>query len=652
MRKNGRKLTKFKLLFLIGLGLFLTCIVTSSIFITITIYDAKKNLSSVVKMETSPTHLKPSVFEEKTSVDHDDFKLFYNMSSSDLPFHLWVDENSENQNIIKEKNQITFNKTVTIPPLVTNDCKDVYCFQHIISFEKIPPSVWKGLIGIEDLRFVTHNGIDFKAIIRAFIVDLKEMKMVQGGSTLTQQLIKNIFLSQEKTFLRKLKEWILSIYLENYFTKEEIINAYMNEVFWGAIQGIKIKGIYAASQFYFSKRPEELDDYEASILISLLKGPSYYSPLTNLNKLKERSDLVYEKLSTLNLIAFDVTEKWNLLKWDQYQNNLKNNQTNKLIYSLWMSQDEENTLMDSFEKFILMKSALKTLNITKKKYKAEDFAFKIVATDPFCAQDCRYKDQYFYSKYERDKVRAIEFEEHQIGSIIKPIIYSLFYKLGKTPRDLVETKPFSIKLKSGMWSPKDSSKASVPIISLEEALQKSRNIPLIRTAYEIGPDLLEQNLLEYFPKLMLPLKEYPSQLLGTMELNLKNLSEIYKKFINQECLELKKGEKLLEELILYQLSDPQKTTLSLSVNEKLAQFKFFSKTGTTNNGLDNWFIAYDSKFLYVIWFGLEGNRINKKFNLSGANTSFKIFQDFITNRGKRFIDLTCGDIEGFPRQNN
>lgn len=624
------KMTSFALIFATLAGAFFVISVINQAKPLITILEGAENKRS----EEYATTIEKGSFVLKRDIEQ-----FYLFTQTDDPFQNWLSELLERGVLVAEGERFIVNQSFKLNPLVTNECQELYCFQHIIGFEKIPSTLWKGLIGIEDLRFITHKGIDFKSILRAIIVDLKEMKLAQGGSTITQQLMKNVFLSQEKSFFRKLKEIILSVYVENNFTKEQIITTYFNEVFWGTIQGINIKGVYAASLLYFGKKPDELNDYETTILVSLLKGPNYYSPLKNWQRLKSRADMVYEKLVSMDLFPPNFEEKWKVSQYEKWEKELKKDQSQKLVYSLLLGQDNKLTVQNSFEKYVFMWSGLNILKKSLEKNKdMNDFAFKAVFLEPFC-KNC-LEPQYYYSKYERDREKAITTEKHQIGSLIKPIVFDIFYRLGKLNQDLVETKPIKLKLKSGVWAPKDATAATMPLMTLEQSLLESRNIPLIRTAYEVGLDQVEANLKDYFQDL-LPLSEYPSQLLGTKELSLDEVANLFKKFILDQCQNLKSGEKTLQDIILGQLSDPNKTTIKNLVVAPINTLKFFHKTGTTNDGFDNWFIAFDGKLLSVIWFGYEGDRSLKKAKTSGASTSFLIFQDYLLNRGKRFQDLSC-----------
>ena len=186
-----------------------------------------------------------------------------------------------------------------------------------------------------------------------------------------------------------------------------------------------------------------------------------------------------------------------------------------------------------------------------------------------------------------------------MGSILKPIIYRLFVGMGKELSDSVDTSPIVIKLVSGKWAPKESVRSNVSIpmqISLTEALQKSRNIPTIKIAEELGWDMIEKLLIDYVPNLIVPLSEYPSQLLGSIELSFQNVAFAFDKFIQDECHDIIDGVRDPDNSSLLTLSDPKSTTLAPVIQSKIGGLSFFGKTGTSNKGNDNWFVAFDGRY--------------------------------------------------------
>ena len=196
-----------------------------------------------------------------------------------------------------------------------------------------------------------------------------------------------------------------------------------------------------------------------------------------------------------------------------------------------------------------------------------------------------------------------------------------------------------MRIKSGAWTPREGHKDLAEEVTLKEALIKSYNRPLIRLGEEMGWDELEAYLEGYIPKIKKPLQEYPAQLLGAVELSMSELFGVYQKFIQENCLS-EDG----ESDVIEALSDPTTTTISHRVGRELAGQKFFGKTGTSNNGMDNWFISFDGRELGVIWFGNEGKK-EADIRLFGSNTAFRIFEQFNRSRGKRFNVLNCASIE-------
>jgi penicillin-binding protein 1B len=412
------------------------------------------------------------------------------------------------------------------------------------------------------------------------------------------------------------------------------------------LQGIKIKGIFGASLFYFGKKPADITSYEGAILISLLKGPSYFSPLKKIERLKERSLVVYNKLILENLIPNDPLQIWNKKQWDSWAERLNRLEKTLDYQSIWLTLHDVDPALSTYEKFVLIQKVAdvrakikeKFSNIVNGKNSIEDISVKVLLGPISGGRWYSY-----YTRIERNKERAIYAERHQVGSTIKPIIYSVFEEFGKKLQDKVSTSEILLKLKSGSgsWSPKEAHIIKESEITLLEALLKSYNRPLIRIADEIGFDKIEEKLTPYFKTLKSPLKEYPSELLGSMEMSVGELRDTYLAFLKEECRKIKANEKSPEESVLFALSDPNLTTVENTVDAIMQKLRFFGKTGTTNNGYDNWYVAFDGKNLSIIWVGFEGERKAKSLGLYGATTAFNVFQNYYRDHGKRFQQFNC-----------
>ncbi|MCK5072100.1 MAG: transglycosylase domain-containing protein [Bacteriovoracaceae bacterium] len=594
-----------------------------------------------------------SVLEEGSIVSVDEIKNYFLFTNAGNSYKRWFNEKIKEGHIEysdKNRKYLLINTTQHFNELLFNDCELRFCYQHKIAFEKIPSIFWKGLIGIEDYRFLNHFGVDFKSILRAIVTDIIKMKFAQGASTLTQQLVKNIFLTSKKTIGRKLKEMLLSVYIEYRLKKDDILEAYFNEVYWGSLQGVQIKGLHAASVFYFGKKPDMLMSYEAAILISLLKGPGYYHPIRHLDRLISRTKAVYNRLIELNLFSRKYSRVWTDKDWSRWSRNLEQKNSLRPYNPFSYTNEWESDLLSYFENYLIYKKAAFVLSWISETFGYEDIAVKIIMGKPYS----NIKEMSYYSKFERKKDVAINQERHQVGSILKPVIYSIFTRKGKKLSDIVSTEPIALELKSGRWSPKEAHKNLKKEVTLSHALMKSYNRPLIRLANEIGFDIIEKELVRYIPDLKLPLAEYPSQMLGAVELSLKQIYQLYALFIREECqrvLFLKDSYRTYDSP-LFLLSNPEQTTISKVVEKEMGGMRFFGKTGTSNNGHNNWFVFFDGSILGVIWVGYDGDRTGKGFTLYGSTTAFQIYQHFFRDRGRRFNELTCENYVGSSRDSD
>ena len=530
------------------------------------------------------------------------------------------------------KGALSVEKTLSLNPLVVNDCALTYCFQHRLSFASIPSLLWKGLIGIEDNRFLKHVGVDLRSILRALWHDLKVMRLEQGGSTITQQLSKNLFYSNEKKFSRKLKEFVVSLYLEYNYSKEEILEAYFNEIEWGSFEGIKIKGVYSASLFYFSKKPQELNAYEVSILISLLKGPYFYHPLRHPERLEQRTNVVFTRLKELKMFSQGELG-WDKAKWKEWREKLELSNQKKLKRAFYLAH-EEDSIDEPYSHYVFFVKAGDLLTKLKERYPELAITIKSVWFD-------LKKDKTFlsyYSSFERDLKEALENERHQVGSTLKPILYSIFLKDSSISlEDEISAEPFSLSLKSGNWSPREAHQNLDEYVTLREALLHSYNRPVIRLSDLYGWENLEKVLAPKIENLLTPLRQYPAQLLGALELSPKELLGLYLDFLRAECQKPPDIQSVLE-----LLSDPTQTTVRRRVHPLMAQMKFFGKTGTSNQGLDNWFVSFDGRLASVTWVGVEQRRDKAgELSLYGSNSAFLLYQNYMLFRGQRFNAEWC-----------
>lgn len=642
-RELGIKITKKTLVKIAGYGSVVMAIffIITAGYIYVIIQDLKHKID-LASVEGTDIVQAPSTFEQETQVNRslfEDYLLF----SGDAETKKSLDALMSEDFMTRVGGELAIHGNFDLPALRVNNCDRYRCLQNRRKFTDIPASVWKGLLGTEDFRFLEHQGVDPIAIARAIVVDIIAMKFVQGGSTLTQQLVKNLFLTNERKLKRKFIEIVYALYIENILSKEEIITLYLNEVFWGTFQGVYLKGFHAASLAYFNKVPADLDEFEATILIGLLKGPSYYDPSRGIDRIKERTKAVYQRLKGLGLVSQSEEYEWSDEDWKRWKKDFDRRAKKRNLYSYYLASQNSDTTLESFEKLVLYQAVGEVEEYLKPRVRDADIGIKILIADVNCKSfDCESSFSY-YSKLQRDKRAAMTTERHQVGSLLKPIVYETLVELGKDYDDSISTEPITLNLKSGSWTPKDYSKVKVDEIELRVALQKSKNIPLVRAASEVGFDKLEEKLDPLFPRLKKPLGEFPAQLLGALELTMEEVLKTYSDFIENKCRSIVDDDVTFEDTVLFYMSQAPKTTISNLAKSPLRDALVFGKTGTTNKGLDNWYYAFDGKKVYLIWYGVESNRDKFDLRLSGAVSSFLIFQKFMNSRGKQISEIICSD---------
>lgn len=521
-----------------------------------------------------------------------------------------------------------------LPSLKKNNCKDVYCIQVYTEFNEIPSTIWKGLIGIEDVRFLEHSGFDFFGILRAFVKNVFTLSFKQGASTITQQLMKNTYFSNKKSIVRKVKEIVASAYIEGKFEKEKILEFYLNNIIWGSSNGIKVKGVYSAALYLFGKNLNSISHYEMAIIISLLKGPYFYHPLNHKSRLQERADLVFKKLQEMNLIPDSSINPWSDKDWIQFENELKEREGLGLYNSLYKTMSDESEAISDYEKYVFNNSSWSVINRLELLWGRNNVGIKAILRKGDSDKEWNY-----YSKFERKLSDGISVEKHQVGSLLKPIIYKFLIENNINWDQIVSTDPFTLKLKSGEWTPSEASRRIPKEVTVEQALLWSLNRPLIRLSNEVGFKKIEDYLTNYIENLLVPLGEYPSQLLGSVELPLFKIFQIYEKFYKNECEMKEKNEEYLGPL--WVLSNPNKNTLRNKHDKIMSNLSFFAKTGTTNKGLDNWFVFNDGFLRGVIWVGFEGARTIEDKKTFGSTTAYEIYRSFVTQRAKRYGEFDC-----------
>lgn len=520
---------------------------------------------------------------------------------------------------------------------------------------KIPPLVKTAFVSIEDIRFYKHSGIDFRSILRALVQDIKAGGIVQGGSTITQQLAKMLFLKPERSLTRKIKEAVLSIQIEKRFTKDEILGLYLNQTYFGT----RAFGIEAAAQTYFGKSVNELSIGEAALLASLPKAPSMYSPFKNPQKSRERRSIV---LKSMLKHKFITTEQYNsalqepipttpfFRKYEApYFIEILRQELEQIygpeIYTsgykihstidLSMQQIAENALTDGVKAIEKRKkpgvqAALVAIDIRTRHIKAMVGGF-----------------DFWETQYNR-ATQALR----QPGSAFKPFVYLAAIEDGMTSEDTIVDSPISFKgAKAGqLWSPRNYNGTYLGPVTLKTAMAKSLNAATVRLASRIGIENVIKTARDLGIKS--DLQPYMSLALGASDVPLIEMVNAYSVFATGKKAELISYERIhnrdgiVIDEVLPKFTDvlDEKTvnemkvllgavvTEGTAVRAKVLGRPVYGKTGTTNDFTDAWFIGFDDNLVVGVWVGRD-DHTPIGYKETGSSAALPIWIEFMKNVG-------------------
>ncbi|MBR5192676.1 MAG: transglycosylase domain-containing protein [Clostridia bacterium] len=504
----------------------------------------------------------------------------------------------------------------------------------VCEISKMPKNLINAFVSIEDKRFFTHNGIDYRSITRAMLNNIKHLSFVEGASTISQQLIKNTHLSNEKTINRKLLEYKLTKQLENEFSKEEILEMYLNTIYFGH----NCFGVSTASNYYFNKEPNELNLQECAILAGLVKAPAKYSPILNSVKSNERKNVVLKEMLKQNYIT--DTE------YNHAINNVNlTNYTNKKVVS-YLDVVKSN-LDEIINKRYKINNKLKVYtNYNENMQNILEETFK---------NDKENCDKTYILSNKNSKITAYLSTcgeiKRQLGSTIKPLlIYAPAIEMDYTyPCNYI----FDEKTTFNDYTPRNYNENYLGKITVKDAIAKSSNVCAVKTLNQIGIN----NCKIYANKLNLELTEKDNSLviaLGCTEkgAKLSNLVSAYTTFMNEgiNCKPTFINKITLNNNVIYKnngikhvafsrgtvdlINDALEYTTLNGTAKKLknANVKLCAKTGTVGSNagnLDAYCISYNQENCLGVWYGNANNKPIENITGGGvpANKSLEIWNN-------------------------
>ena len=512
-----------------------------------------------------------------------------------------------------------------------------------VTFNEIPAFLIEALVATEDRRFFQHWGIDPFSLVRAAVVNLREGKIKQGGSTLTQQLAKNLFLVFDRSVERKVQELLLAFWLEMSFTKEQILTLYLNRVYFGS----GVFGLRAAAEYYFGKSVSDLQLNESAMLIGILKAPSKYNPRTNLSFAKKRTTQVLN-----NMMHAGFLEKTLLKKHVKYTVKIKpqlNLQRGTWYFADWIRERAEayasnvylnkrvfTTLDPSLQK--KAETALANqLNRVNSNQQIEGAVVVLDATGKVLAMVGGRN--YFKSKFNR----ATQ-SRRQPGSVFKSVVFLAALSTGLSPETVISDQPLEI----GGWRPKNFDGVYRTQVSLRQALQMSYNVATVRLSEKIGRDLTIK--MAHRLGINAKLDNKPSLALGSNGVSLINMTAAYVAISNGgfpvepygiSSIVTEKGDliytrreqtatPIASSEVIEDMNLMLEDVIALGTGKKANIGRTAAgKTGTSQDYRDAWFIGYSEGLTVGVWVGRDDNRPMRK--ITGGSIPAKIWGEFMVN---------------------
>lgn len=529
----------------------------------------------------------------------------------------------------------------------------------LVGLEQVPVLMRETLILVEDREFYHHYGVRPTAIARAAMVNIMAGRTVQGGSTITQQLVKNMYLTHAQTYVRKANEAIMALILDYRFAKDEILEAYFNEVYFGQDRGHAIHGVALASQFYFGKFVEDLNVAEIATIIGMIKGPSIYEPRRHPERSQERRDVVLRLMFEQDLIS----------------------QTQYLaaVETPMRTRADRRLVQFNRPDFIdLVQTEVRKIMPDRS---WQDTGLRVFTTfDPeqqrWLESAARNSDSaagladieraMLLTEHRSGAVRALVggkspvaggfnraiAARRQIGSIVKPWVYAIALEQQEqfTLATLIDDSPTVVKDKHGEdWEPSNFDRKFRGPVTLYDSVVNSHNVPMVKVGMQLTPQVVRNRLKQ--SGIQSPVHAWPSLFLGAVDMTLMDVATIYgaladageaRNLYAVAAITTHRGELLYE-------NKPETKKLFSSSAAWLASYALegavntgtakglahlgpglAGKTGSTNDLRDSWFVSYDSNYVLTTW---VGNDDNQSIGLTGSRGALPLAGEYWQRAG-------------------
>ncbi|MGZ3721469.1 MAG: transglycosylase domain-containing protein [Bdellovibrionales bacterium] len=549
------------------------------------------------------------------------------------------------------------------PRLITQFFDGQPILQQNTSLSEVPLACLQGVTAIEDREFLEHGGVSATGILRALVRNLRAGRWAEGGSTITQQLVKNFFLTAKKTIRRKVEEQFLAVMLESQLSKDQILEMYLNVIYMGQSGPYQVRGFGSAAQYYFDKRITDLNLPECALLAALINNPGRYSPFTHAPQATARRELVLHKMLDGQMISdteFTAAKSASLPPLPQ-----SDRRTHapyfvmsalKEFTALGLDAEEGARLYTTLDPeaqamtMVSVQNQMPKIEARIKKKSKEPLQVSTVTVDLNTAEVIALVGGRDFRATQFN--RAVD-SRRQIGSIVKPFVYWPAMKT-RDPLTPVNDEPFEWKTGKQVWRPKNYEGKSVGMLPYFVALAQSLNIPAAHVGQDVGLDAVAETLKaagisENIPNL-------PSLTLGALELSPMEVAQMYLSLARLAPgdhvhtlarVENPSGGVLYDHQPAKDFNlDPTNSAIVVGMMEQSLtvgtarsaralgiEGVFAGKTGTTSDTKDAWFVGFSPRLLTVVWVGYDDNTV---MGLTGAGAALPVWIDLMKPMQKLF----------------
>ena len=545
----------------------------------------------------------------------------------------------------------------------------------VVQLEQIPDHVIQAVLSAEDTRYRSHIGVDLRSVLRAAVANTRSGKIVQGGSTITQQTVKNLFLDQRRTWWRKLRELPMALMLDWRYSKDRILEVYLNEIYMGQRGPVAICGVQAASRFYFGRDVKDLSVSDAALLAGLIQSPGRHNPFKNLEGSRDRRDQVLEAMlrgGYLNAAGYERAKAEPIVLGSgkggyaraPYAVDYVNAELSRFYpadvqarQGLRITTSIDTMLQEAAEQALVqgLERLERDYPAVKRQLEKRSLQGAVLVTRPETGEILAMVGGRDYKKSQFNRAYQAR---RQPGSCFKPFVYATGFENGAqnrgselTAASLIEDGPIELTSGGKRWTPKNYDGEYRGPVTARRALEDSLNVPTIRAARHVGLERIVE--LARRAGIRSALRPLPSLALGTMEVSPLELATAYGTLAELGAAtepaivrEIRDDEGRLvyaRQRELQRAMEPSSAFLTTHLLEGVFERgtarrayrlgfrgRAAGKTGTTDDTRDAWFVGYTPRLLALVWVGYDDNA---RTGLTGSTGALPIWVDLMKRSG-------------------